>query len=286
MRNMVKIMNNFGELLRKDSQISHEYEDEALVSSLRCTSMSYSLKEEQNSSEFKNKNQWLFNEDDEAGKIKVISFDRVPELCCCSGVHTCDAFFYDYKGKSKSYLIEFKNCQKNTLHNKFLDLKSDDCIIEKIADSGKLIKNELDFDGKYSASELVSNTHIIIVYNGKNDMPTGHISLGKTYTNNKNGNNPGKNKDKECNAKRPANLKFTRNDIDFADNIGRKIKELGFSGCIKDDFPIPGKPDFKKEKGTGKVRNYTLFTSRDFIELMSKDFFTDWEWGDYSEFFL
>jgi len=64
------------------------------------------------------------------------------------------------------------------------------------------------------------------------------------------------------------------------------FKELGFSGCIKDDFPIPGKPDFKKEKGTGKVRNYTLFTSRDFIELMSKDFFTDWDWGDYSEFFL
>ena len=25
------------------------------------------------------------------------------------------------------------------------------------------------------------------------------------------------------------------------------------------------------------------FTDR---ELMSKDFFTDWEWGDYSEFFL
>ena len=79
---MVKIMNNFGELLKKDSQISHEYEDEALVSSLRCTSMSYSLKEEQNSSEFKNKNQWLFNEDDEAQSFvfKDINEVEVPEV--------------------------------------------------------------------------------------------------------------------------------------------------------------------------------------------------------------
>ena len=276
MRSTVKIMNNFGELLKKDCQISYEYEDEHLVSTLRCTSLSYSLREEPNSSDFKNKNRWLFSEDDEAGKIKVINFDRVPDMCCCSGTNTCDAFFYDFNGKSRSYLIEFKNCSRDVLHKKYLNLKSDDCILRKITESAVLIENELEFDGKYTSSELVSDTHIIIVYNGKNNMPARCIPFESVKK---------KRSDGIETPRKPERVSFKKSVEDNVDRIGAEIVKTGFSVCFKDDFPVPGKPDFEKVKGTGKVRNYTLFTNTDFTELVRKDFFADWDWGAYSEFF-
>ena len=71
MRNMVKTMNNFNELLKQDSETVHEYDDERLVSTLRYTSLSHSLREEPNSEDFKNDNQWLFKENDGSGNISL-----------------------------------------------------------------------------------------------------------------------------------------------------------------------------------------------------------------------
>ena len=33
------------------------------------------------------------------------------------------------------------------------------------------------FDGKYTGSNLIANTHIVIVYNGKNNVPSRNIPL-------------------------------------------------------------------------------------------------------------
>ena len=64
MRNMVKTMNDFSELLKQDSETVHEYDDERLVSTLRYTSLSHSLREEPNSEDFKNDKYVVISEND------------------------------------------------------------------------------------------------------------------------------------------------------------------------------------------------------------------------------
>lgn len=276
MRNMVKTMNNFIELLKKDEEAEHEFADENLVSSLYCTSLSHPLREEPNSPDFKTENQWLFRENDDSGSIKVINFDRIPEMCRCFGVNTCDALFYDFNGNKKSYLIEFKNCSKNVLYKKYLNIKSDDCILKKIQDSKNLICTEINFEGTYNSSELVANTHIMIIYSGKNSMPAKRIPLSGVSR---------KKSDNNENKRKPANINFKKSVDEVTDRIGKEINKIGFSVCNEDDFPVPGIPDFVKIKGKGSIRNYTLFTDTDFRKVIEKEFFVNWDWGDYSEFF-
>lgn len=200
MRNMVKTMNDFSELLKQDSETVHEYDDERLVSTLRYTSLSHSLREEPNSEDFKNDNQWLFKENDEFGNIRVINFDRIPEMCNCSGVNTCDAFFYDYNGTSRSYLIEFKNCSRDELQRKYLKTDSSDSILKKVIGSRNILCSELNFEGKYTSSDLISNTHVIIVYNGKKTVPLRKIPLSSISK-------------QKSDGRRPANVNFRKSYI-------------------------------------------------------------------------
>lgn len=265
-------MNNFSELLKNDATSDYEYEDEKLVSTIRYTSLSHSLREEPNSEDFKKDNQWLFNENDESGKIKVINFDRIPEICGCSGVNTCDAFFYDFSGNSKSYLIEFKNCSRDVLQRKYLKTDSDDSILKKVKGSKEIICSKLNFEGKYTSSELISNTHVVIVYNGKKIVPTRNIPLNSILK-------------QKSSRQKPANVNFRKSEEETTDKTGIEIKKAGFSECCKNDFPVPGKPEFVKNKGKGSVRNYTLFSDTDFREVIEKQFFSNWEWGEYSVFF-
>ena len=272
MRNMVKTMNDFSELLKQDSETVHEYDDERLVSTLRYTSLSHSLREEPNSEDFKNDNQWLFKENDEFGNIRVINFDRIPEMCNCSGVNTCDAFFYDYNGTSRSYLIEFKNCSRDELQRKYLKTDSSDSILKKVIGSRNILCSELNFEGKYTSSDLISNTHVIIVYNGKKTVPSRKIPLSSISK-------------QKSDGRRPANVNFRKSEEEITDKTGIEIKKAGFSECYKNDFPVPGKPEFVKNKCKGSVRNYTLFSDTDFREVIEEQFFSNWDWGEYSDYF-
>ena len=267
-------MIEFKELLEQDSQTEHEFPDEKLVSTLRLTSLSHSLREEGNSEEFKDQNNWLFSADDPNGSIPTINFDILKDLCLSDGLKSCDAFFYDFHGNSKSLLLEFKNCNKSELVSKFLN-GSDDGILLKIRDSKNILTAQIKFDGKYSNDDLVSNTHIIIVYGGKNNVVSKSIvpSAVSKYKRSERGK-PNK----------PTALSFNKQKSENNDRFGIKIKDFGFSQCLKEDFPVPGEPDFRKEKSSGKIRNYTLFSSFDFKGLIEKGFFNNWDWGEYAAY--
>ncbi len=277
MKNMVNTMIKFCYLLKADYESEFEYADERLISNLYYTSLSYSLREEKNSEVFKEKNKWLFNSEDIDGSISTINFDVLSKLCGCEAMSSCDAFFYDYNGNRKSLLIEFKNCDKATLQNKYFKLTSNDSIMVKIKDSKNLISSQLYFEGKYTGIDLVSNTHIIIVYIGKNNMPSKNISL--SY-------NPKVRRSERGKPTRASSMSFTKSVNEEKDRFGLEIKKIGFSQCTSSDFPVRGEPDFIKSKGIGKIRNYTLFSAFDFKKLIDIGYFNEWDWGDYATYIL
>lgn len=277
MKNMVNTMNKFCDLLKDDYESEFEYADERLISNLYYTSLSYSLREEKNSEFFKENNKWLFNSENFGGSIPTVNFDVLPKLCGCEDISSCDAFFYDYSGNRKSLLIEFKNCDRAKLQDKFIKLTSNDSIIVKIKDSKNLIISQLDFDGQYTGTDLVSNTHIIIVYNGKNNVPLKNISL--SYNSKVRRSERGK-------PTRALSMSFTKSVDEEKDRFGLEIKKIGFSQCTSSDFPVPGEPDFIKSKGIGKIRNYTLFSASDFKKLIDTKYFSEWDWGDYATYIL
>lgn len=264
-------------LLKSDCESKFEYADERLISNLYYTSLSHSLREEKNSENFREKNKWLFDSEDIGKSIPTINFDALPKLCSCEDMSSCDAFFYDYSGSKKSLLIEFKNCDKDTLQSKYIELNSDDSIIKKIIASKNLIISKIEFDGKYTGADLVSNTHIIIVYNGKNNMPSKNFSLSHV---------PKVKKSEKGKSTRATTILFTKSVNEENNRFGLEIKKIGFSHCISTDFPVPGKPDFAKSKGIGKTRNYTLFSAFDLKEMIDKGYFNDWDWGDYATYIL
>lgn len=277
MKNMVNTMIKFSDLLKADYEREFEYADERLISNLYYTSLSYSLREEKNSEVFKEKNKWLFNSEDINGRISTINFDVLPKLCGCEAMSSCDAFFYDYNGNRKSLLIEFKNCDKATLQNKYFKSTSNDSIIRKIKDSKNLISSQLYFEGKYTGIDLVLNTHIIIVYGGKNNIPSKNIT--PSYI-------PKVKRSEKGKPTRASSMLLTKSVNEENDRFGLEIKKIGFSKCISSDFPVPGEPDFIKSKGIGKTRNYTFYSASDFKQLIDKGYFSGWDWGDYATYIL
>lgn len=274
---MVNTMIKFSDLLKADYEREFAYADEQLISNLYYTSLSYSLREEKNSEVFKEKNKWLFNSKDIDGSISTINFDVLPKLCGCEAMSSCDAFFYDYSGNRKSLLIEFKNCDKATLQNKYFKSTSNDSIIGKIKDSKNLISSQLYFEGKYTGIDLVLNTHIIIVYGGKNNIPSKNIT--PSYI-------PKVKRSEKGKPTRASSMSLTKSINEENDRFGLEIKEIGFSQCTSSDFPVSGEPDFIKSKGIGKIRNYTLFSAFDFKQLIDKEYFSGWDWGDYTTYIM
>lgn len=267
------MMIEFKELLERDRKTEHEFPDEKLVSNLRLTSLSHPLREERNSEEFKEQNKWLFSIDDTDGKIPTISFDVLKEYCNIDGKESCDAFFYYFGGEKLSLLIEFKNTSRDKIEKEFLNISHKDCIIDKIKDSSEIITSTLKFEGRHTGIELISNTHIVIVYNGKKNIPTKRVrtpQFGKA--------------EKDKKGKQNKALRSEKKFLEENDRFGKEVTALKFSHCDENYFPIPAKLNSIKTKGIGKIRYYTLFSSHDFTDLVKAGFFSKWDWGEYSSY--
>ena len=264
----------------------YDYEDEKLASNIYYTSFSTSLRKlakiySTNTSladELKKENDWLLGKLCKAQVTPVINFDKLPVLCNVDGLKSPDALLLNYDDQKLNLLIEFKKCPRSTLINKYINLANPDSIHLKLFDAKRLLTNILSIQN-FSNDEIIEKTHIVIVYDGKNDMISyfPHKTIDKTTsTRNIHG--------KQAKATKLSFLNDThKNNPEEA--FSRIVRDLGYATCDKYYFPIPGRPDFQNEKPKGRVRHYSLFSSQNFIELIEQyNFFENINWGIYRQY--
>jgi hypothetical protein len=273
-------MNNFQTLLEKDTQTNFKYPDERLISNLYYVSLSHSFRQIDSladtftQAEWIAQNSWLSDGCKELETIPIINFDVLPMLCGCDNLTSCDGFMYDFTARKFSLLIEFKNCDRKTL-DKYLSTTSSDSILSKLKDSKRLIVSELKFQGKFTGDTLISNTHVVVVYNGKNNKAIENTPMGyipkQRVSHNKNG-------------KQNRAVRLSVNTKDRDSKFGIEVKKLGYVSCLENDFPVPAKPPTEKLKGVDKVRPFSIFSAQDFKNLVNSEYFQSWNWGEYSQY--
>lgn len=273
-------------LLNKDALTTYEFEDEKLASTIYYTSFSTSLREiairkarGDNVEECEEENQWILGSEKNAMSINAINFDKLPSLCNADGLRSVDALIMDLDPCKLHFVIEFKRCSKQTMLEKYIVSSSDDSILQKLKDTRNLICNLLSIEG-VEANSFLRSTHVIIVYLGKNNTVSDFQApiLGKGSV--QKGANGKQNRASKIRYKQPMN---SNPDLE---ELGVKIEQLGFAKCRKENFPVPGQPKYHSCKPERKIRNYSLFSSSDFIELIEKyNFFDSVNWGIYNKFF-
>lgn len=272
------------ELLEKDFG---EYEDEKLISNIYYTSLRTSLREIEALKEKEPKvaeslienNDWLFNETSKSKQISAINFDLLPKLLNISGASSPDALIINYKENEFNYLIEFKDCDKSTLIEKYLNFKSSDCIFKKFKDARKFILKSMCIND-ISVDDFVSLTHVVVVYNGKNNL-LSHFPMKKTKKSSSIRNSSGK-------QMKMSNVDFAHNTSQnfVEESFGDEIIKLNFALCKENYFPIPGELKSRKMKPAGKVKNYSIFGKNDFAKIIDEyNFFDNCDWGTYTKFF-
>ena len=227
-------------LLDKDAKTPYEFEDEKLASTIFHTSFSTSLREiacrkarGDNVEECEEENQWILGSEKNAMSINAINFDKLPPLCNADGLRSVDALIIDLDPCKLHFVIEFKRCSKQTLLEKYIASSSDDSILQKLKDTKNLICNLLSIEG-VEANLFLKNTHVIIVYLGKNNTVSDFQApiLGKGSI--QKGVNGKQNKASKIRYKQPKN---SNPDLE---ELGAKIEQLGFAKCRKEEFPVPG----------------------------------------------
>ena len=166
--------------------------------------------------------------------------------------------------------------------DKYLDIMSKDSILTKLKDSKNLIVSNLEFQGKFSGELLIKNTHIVVVYNGKNNKPVNNTNLKHILKQQVSHNSKGK-------QNRAINLNTHTKNKDSKFSL--EVKKLGYTSCLENDFSVPAKPQAEKLKGVGKIRYFSIFSAQDFkklVELKSQNddcvYLQDWDWGEYCEY--
>lgn len=277
---MIKVL----EELRKERETEFEFADEKIASNLYLVSFSHALRaikgiedKEKLHMKWIEENEWLKEETECCSEVGTLAFDNIKEKVDLTR-RSCDAFFYDFAGERKSYLAEFKKADKATLL-KFLEgKKAKDAILPKVQESLQLIENELEFGGKMEHRELIENTHFFLVYGGKNNVASRRsiVMPGKAVVD----------RDTRGKQKKAAHLE-TNNDkqeYQIYEQFAREIEKLGLADCDKEEFPGDALPECKKVKGYGKRRRFSVFSARDFSEILQAGYFDDWKWGAYKEY--
>ena len=284
----------------KERDESFDFPDEAIFSNVYYTSLFRQLRGRSNVPAYEiknweNGNRWLLNITSKAADIPVIAFDKLKSLLMKqrygvdnNGQKSCDAFFYnfDHQDNEFHFLAELKNTDKKRFIDDFLipgftktptqqvqessNGKKQDSLYKKAKDSIELIRQEFLFGGNQEGDELISNIHLVAVYNGKN---TRHTSSGPRL--------PGKGKaskgsdGKQCYATRNTESEpVTKAEYDVYNRFGNQLAELGLKPRNKDTFfPIRVDP---------KINAYfTFFSAQDFGQLIDSGFFDNWKWGRY-----
>ncbi|WP_029319046.1 hypothetical protein [Butyrivibrio sp. AE3004] len=290
----------------KEGSTHVEYEDEYIFSTLKCAAYSHSERALANDSKGNSNDDWIGSK---SSQIPTILMDNVKGLIDRNR-KSVDAFMYHFSNAEKlNYLIEFKKASKSGVID-ILDNGKDDSIYFKFRDTALLMKDEILFGGCLESVDLIKNTHVIVVYAGKNDkagneqprLPGSNKAekddKGKQkkavrnafHSPNRN-INKNRNYDKKSKKYRDLDTESTldkdleienRKDIaDKIDSFACKIRDLQFAYCLKDEFSVPGIPKERKDKAKGKIRQVTLFSGTDFKMLLENGDFDNWDWGDY-----
>lgn len=278
---MINVLN---EVKAEDKQ-AFAYLDEKIASNIYYCSLSTALRAIDNYSvaerEKRNKNnQWLLNETADIKNVPVLSFDNIIRKLN-NGMKSCDAFFYcfTFEEGDRHFLVEFKNDSKSAA-SKLLKSSDDDCIYEKVNDSVKAILNELEFGGNQEHADVVAHTHFIYVYSGKNDVPAvSGVSMKLPRKNSVSRDKRGK-QNKAAKADSHKEL-----DQTYA-TFENKLEKIGLESCSEKILPGKAIPRVRKRGvGADKVRQFSMFSSSDFAELINSGYFIEWKWGDYSPYF-
>ena len=275
------------ELLKKDGCV---YEDERLASNLYLCSLSTSCREmykiqkkleeiqdkdsplyKRQKENFDNKqeeNNWLLQYSNKVKCIAAINYDVIPQLCNVDNAQSVDALIVDYCN-SRCFLIEFKNCSKKTLIDKYISGK--DSILNKLITSKNILKN-LEIN-EFSQDEIIRKTEVMVVYN-KNDLPSyinSHIPKKRISSKDENGKQNqatmyGKNKvGSACRH----SFKMSKGTDDSLNRFKKEIINLGYAQ----------NSSFDKSK-----KSDVLLGALDFVKLAEGDFFDSIDWGIYKAF--
>lgn len=273
------------EILENDQNTNRDFEDEKIASNLYLCSLSTSLKEisimSQNLDKYKKEysknhyenlekdynnkckgNDWLIESCNKPKFICSINFDLIAKCCNTKDTTSVDAFIIDYN-KNQCFLIEFKNCTKSRLIDKYME--GEDSVIKKFKTSKNLL-NQLTIDN-FNKDTLISNTAVLIVY-CKNDI----ASSTKIYTPPEL-ISPKDNEGKQSSATRKNNNKK-----------GRACKYQFYKNkSIEDKIN-----SFKRQILNLKYSNkhpQILFAKEDFMNLINNGMFDSIDWGIYKNFF-
>lgn len=266
--------------LESEAHSTPRQKDEVIASNLYYVSLPYSLgilsgvTDEDRKKKMCDLNDWLQSIISDAYNVYVLNFDKIKEyISDCRELKSFDAYFYN-SNSGKCFLIEFKATTKEDLiKNKMLDLRTDnaDALVRKVAHS-KTILERVCFNRDGTPEELVSRTHVVIVYAGKNTEASS-TAVHSLLPQKKKCVNTGKQKQasfQKGTSKKEINQPTKR----FADYVQQKI---GFGAVTKKEFPGSAYPD-------ENPRCASFMTVQDFSKAVTA-LFSDWDWGDYRPYF-
>lgn len=198
-------------------------------------------------------------------------------------LQSCDGFFYNGSTNPEkvSVLLEFKDVNRSKLLD-YIKSEGNDSIYSKLRCSAEMLKNDVEFEGGFTGKDLVEHTHVVIVYGDKADTVSNvQLGFGKKQVIQKNGNG------RQSKATTIKREKTRKDDKQILNDFKKQVEKLEFAPCEKGYFGIPiSDPDVDKHNGAKKTYSYTLFTKKNFQEVVAKDnFFDGWNWGVYQEYF-
>lgn len=225
-------------------------------------------------------NEWLHEKSRKTCAIRVINFDRVKELLNISST-SCDAFFYDFFQKNDFHFItEFKNTERSGKQEllRLLNRDDQDGIYRKVKDSVEIIRHNLLFGGTQEADDIIHNMHFFVVYNGKNNAAT---SAKPIVPSRKEAIRDAHGRQKQATRNRQHEYS-QKEENEIYQRFGLKIAELTMKPCTEATFPGNSIPRVRKsERGSERIRYFTIFSAQDFGDLIESGYFDTWNWGEY-----
>ena len=270
----------------EERSVLPEYPDEAIFSNLYHTSFSTALRSingypDKEKSRRQNANEWIRETSSKACAVYVINFDRITDLLN-NGSSSCDALFYNFCIQSGEFhfMSEFKNTEIAGKQDLLRLLKCDDqdSIYRKVKASVENIRHNLLFGGNQEADDIIQNMHFFVVYNGKNNAATSPrptVPFKSHAMRDAHGkqNRATRGQRHECTPKE---------ENEIYQRFGQRIEELRMKPCTEDTFPGHAIPRVRKvERGSEKIRYFTIFSAQDFGDLINSGFFENWNWGPY-----
>lgn len=270
---------NLFDFLEAEVGCEPRQKDEIIASNLYYVSLPNSLAivagtaDELKAKEMNKQNEWLQLAIPDAKTVPVLNFDRIKEyLSECQGLKSCDAFFYESDPAKKCFLIEFKATSKDRLL-KLLDIDTDnsDAIIKKVTHS-KVVLRKVGFTREKTDDDIVSRTHVVVVYDGKNTTATSMVVRNLLPQKRK---CIGKGKQQRATQQSGTSKKEINQPTKrFADYVEKKV---GFCAITKKEFPGSAFPD-------DNPRFATFMTTIDFARAVDALLKT-WDWGEYTPYF-